>query len=491
MNIDVPAISSTVFIRQCLTDVATPLQLFHTLSQNTTHAVLLESTDADTRLARFSFIALHPAMTFTVKNGRAELVFPETGEIKKDTCTHPWTTLRDLKQAWLAQHGLAETDFLYALKDVPALGGWFGITGYNAVQYKEQVPQQTEDPLNVPDVAFGFYPCILVFDHLSRVFSLVSIHPDTAVNEHAWQQVQQAIQHPLPLPPLSVPHLPTLSEQAFEGVTSNMGKPAFLKKVSECKDLIQAGEVFQIVLAQRFTTPYTDDVLRVYRALIATNPSPYAYVLKFPGYCYVGSSPETFVDATEESVILRALAGTRKRGSTPEADARLAIELRENEKELAEHRMLVDLARNDLGRLCEVSSVRVGELAQVHYYTHVMHLATEIQGKRIPAHDEYSIFAGVLPRGTMSGAPKIRAMQHLARMEPDVRGFYSGAVGYIDVAGNLKSCIAIRSALLKDGLAHVQAGAGIVNDSDPEDEHLETLNKSRSILTAIAWAKKG
>jgi anthranilate synthase component I len=484
--------SFPLFIRQCLTDVATPLQLFHTLTRQHDEAVLLESTDADTRLARFSFIAVEPDIRLTLKNGQATLVYGNTPEHETRDCSNPWSLMRQLQADWFTQHSVDAAHIASTCESThPAVGGWFGYTGYNAVQYKEAIPQQGNDPLNVPDVAYGFYPRILVFDHLSRILTAVSISPDEAGNLAFWNRIQEAIQHPHPLPALSVPDKAHLQGQSTQDITSNMSEASYLAKVAGCKDLIAEGEVFQIVLAQRFSTDYTGNALSVYRALIATNPSPYAYVLKYPDFYYLGSSPETFVDVSGDDVVLRALAGTRKRGETPEQDARLANELRADEKELAEHKMLVDLGRNDLGRLCEVGSVQVGDIAQVHYYTHVMHLATEIRGKRTPTFDAFDIFAGVLPRGTVSGAPKIRAMQHLARLEPDVRGIYAGAIGFIDVRGNLKSCIAIRSALLKDGQAHVQAGAGVVYDSVPELEYMETLNKAQSVLTAIAWAKHG
>jgi anthranilate synthase component I len=478
-----------ITVHQCLTDVSTPLQIFNTLSHHCKQAVLLESTDADTRLARFSFLAWRPYLSFSVKDGMATLINQHTHEIDVFECHNPWQWMRDTQAKWLAENGFTP-ESLHKETQLPALGGWFGYTGYNAVQHNEAIPLQESDPLNVPDVAYGFYSHVLVFDHLTRTLSSVSLLQDEEANARVWGEVCHALKHPLPLAPL--PLVEGLAkEDPMQDVTSNMSKADFLAKVGACKALIEEGEVFQIVLAQRFSRTYTANPLDAYRTLVSINPSPYAYILKYEGFWYIGSSPETFVELQGDTVLLRALAGTRKRGENAEDDLRLAKELKADAKELAEHKMLVDLARNDLGRLCQVGTVEVGELAQVHYYTHVMHLATEIKGKRDPSKDAFDVLKTVLPRGTVSGAPKIRAMQHLATLEPDRRGIYAGAVGYFDVKGNLQSCIAIRSVLIKDDLAHVQAGAGIVYDSVPELEYEETLNKARSVLVALLWANHG
>jgi len=511
---------SSIFLRQCLTDVATPLQLFNTLSATTDHAILLESTDADTRLARFSFLAWNPLIRFEVKDGQATVTFADSPDIDTFPCHNPWAWMRDTQAQWLADHhiDLKTIHESSVDKTLPAVGGWFGYTGYHAVQYNEAIPQQDHDPVNVPDIAYGFYTQVLVFDHLKRTLSFVSLLPNEGDNERVWADVCNAMSRPLPLERLPLLENPP---DAFTDVVSNMSEQTYLDKVMQCKELVAQGEVFQIVLAQRFSLPTSSpsspvgagsvparqpakDIqdgrtqgsplqscfpINAYRALVATNPSPYAYILKQEGFWYVGSSPETFVDVDKDHVVLRALAGTRKRGKTIEEDQAMADELRADEKEVAEHKMLVDLARNDLGRVCQVGTVAVGTIAEIHFYTHVMHLATEVSGKKRPDKDAFDIFKTVLPRGTVSGAPKIRAMHHLSRLETERRGIYSGAVGYFDVLGNLKSCIAIRSALIKDGIAHVQAGAGVVYDSKPELEYLETKNKARSVLMALQWAR--
>ena len=475
-----------ITIHQCLTDIATPLQIFHTVSHHCKQAVLLESTDADTRLARFSFLTWRPYLSFTVKDKQATLVNHHTREVQNFHCENPWDYMRQVQADWLAENGF-DVETLKKEVALPALGGWFGYSGYNAVQHNEAIPLQEADPLDVPDIAYGFYSHVLVFDHLKRTLSSVSLLQSDEGNARVWGEVCHTLSNHLPLHVL--PIVDDLeAKDPMSGVESNMSKPEFLSKVEACKKLIEAGEVFQIVLAQTFRKAYDGDPLDVYRALVSVNPSPYAYVLKFADYYYVGSSPETFVEVNRDSVVLRALAGTRKRGKTEADDERLAQELKADEKEIAEHKMLVDLARNDLGKVCEVGSVKVGSIADIHYYTHVMHLATEVKGQKSTQKDAFDIFRAVLPRGTVSGAPKIRAMQHLAKLEPERRGIYAGAVGYFDVQGNLQSCIAIRSVLIKNEMAYVQAGAGIVHDSIPEQEYLETLNKSRSVFYAILWA---
>jgi anthranilate synthase component 1 len=482
----VSKLQSHIVLHQCLTDVTTPLQLFNTLSHHCKQAVLLESTDADTRLARFSFLAWRPYLSFTVKDKQATLINEHSKETTHFTCEDPWAWMRETQSEWLSTQGWTPERLKEDLS-LPALGGWFGYTGYNAVQHNEAIPQQVHDPLNVPDIAYGFYSHILVFDHLTRILSSVSLLQDSEANARIWGEVCHALESPFPLKPL--PLLEGLdSLDPMQGVETNMSRENFLAKVLACKALIEAGEVFQIVLAQCFSIPYLRDPLNAYRALVSLNPSPYAYILKYDGFWYLGSSPETFVEVSGDTVLLRALAGTRKRGKTQADDQRLAAELQADVKELAEHKMLVDLGRNDLGRVCEVNTIQVGQLAEVHYYTHVMHLATEIKGRKSPQKDAFDVFRTVLPRGTVSGAPKIRAMQHLATLEPSRRGIYAGAVGYFDVKGNLQSCIAIRSALIKNQVAYVQAGAGIVHDSIAEHEYLETLNKARSMLVALYWA---
>jgi len=292
------------------------------------------------------------------------------------------------------------------------------------------------------------------------------------------------------LKPLKLDLKPLTEDAIFHGVETSVSKHDFIKSVNKAKEFISEGQVFQIVVSQRFSLPAAATPIDMYRMLVATNPSPYAYLLKYPEFSYLGSSPETFVQCRDRFLLLRALAGTRPRGATPEEDAVLADELKKDEKEMAEHSMLVDLGRNDLGRVSIPGSVRYGEIGFLTKYTHVMHMATEITGKLAPEASGFDAFQSCFPAGTVSGAPKVRAMQLLASLEPETRGIYSGAVGYFDLEGNLDGAIAIRSALIKDGRVHVNAGAGIVYDSQPEAEYQETKNKAKSVLQAIKLAER-
>ena len=278
--------------------------------------------------------------------------------------------------------------------------------------------------------------------------------------------------------------------EVFENVSTSVSHDKFIETVEAAKEHLREGQAFQIVVSQRFSLPTKAPAINIYRMLQATNPSPYAYFLKFPGFVYLGSSPETFVQCQNKKLMLRAIAGTRKRGTTPSEDVALGIELRQDEKEMAEHRMLVDLGRNDLGRVSAPGSVLVGELACLSRYTHVMHLETEITSSLDDESTPFAAFKSCFPAGTVSGAPKVRAMQLLAKLEPERRGIYSGAVGYFDLRGSMDGAIAIRSALIKDGVAYANAGAGIVYDSQPESEYEETRNKAKGVLSAIILAEK-
>jgi anthranilate synthase component I len=469
----------TATIISMLADVETPVSAFHKLSSNFAAGFLFESSESDTRLARFSIMGVDPIKTITLKNGTATIcnrTYNSTQEIKFND---PLKLLKDELTEFKSSIAPSKP-----LLDLPFAGGLVGYLGYAITQYFEGIPQQKSDPFNVPDGFYGLYDSVIIFDHLLRLIHIISYRG----NDHA-----KALESKL----LADSHLPSLkasgflsNEELFENVTGPFTQDSFMDVVKHAKEYIIQGEVFQIVVSHRFSQPIKSDALTIYRILQAINPSPYAYFLKCPDFTYLGSSPETFVRAKNGDALLRALAGTRPRGSTEEEDIELAHELQNDEKELAEHRMLVDLGRNDLGRICQVGTVKVGEIAQITRYSHVMHLATDVTGKLSPEKDCFDLLRACFPRGTVSGAPKIRAMQLLANLEPEQRGIYSGTVGYFDCFGNTDGAIAIRSAVIKDGYAHVNAGAGIVYDSDPLAEFNETCNKAKSVLTAIKMAER-
>lgn len=459
-----------------LSDTCTPVSAFHTLTQGSDRpAFLLESSEGDHRLARYSFVGIDPCETISLRDGIATITDLVHGQpVKEETFANPLTVL----QAAVARHKLeddAEKQLAY-----PFSGGLVGYSGYGLTRHFEGIDQQQTDPFQVPDAFYGVYDAVVVFDHQYRRIHIVSRRGQA----HA-DQIAGRLRNPSSLPALPVPstyQLPPSQE------TCALSPEEFKALVQEAQGYIAEGQVFQIVVAQRFALPAVASALDIYRILQALNPSPYAYLLRLPGFEYLGSSPETFVKCEEGQVLLRAIAGTRRRGRDAAEDALMAEELQQSEKELAEHHMLVDLGRNDLGRVCRVGSVKPGALAQMVKYTHVMHLATEISGALAPDKTCFDVFRSCFPRGTVSGAPKVRAMELLSRLEKERRGVYSGVVGYFDFRGNIDGAIAIRSALIKDGVAHVTAGAGVVFDSVPHEEYLETCNKARSVLQSIAVA---
>ncbi|MBX2859947.1 MAG: anthranilate synthase component I family protein [Vampirovibrio sp.] len=465
-----------------LADLETPLSLFSKICDAEPTAFLLESAADESRLARFSFIGFSPVQTVCFKNGNATIKNVEgSNEVVVD---NPLDYLKTEITKYLPPQTIPPKE----LADVPFFGGWVGYMGYGAIQYFETIPQQANDPLNVPDGYYGLYDAIICFDHYHRRITLMTYRDDTEAKT-LWENLLTIFNRPQSLGLLTSSSV--AKDDVFDQVTVSQQDTDFSNTIHHIKDRITEGQVFQLVISRRFSTPLDTSPLDVYRHLRAINPSPYTYYLKYPEFVYLGASPETFVTCRQGKVVLRALAGTRPRGKTDEEDLRLEEELVNNEKELAEHRMLVDLGRNDLGKISQTGTVQVGQIARVTRYSHVMHLSTEIQGTLRPDKTAYDAFQCCFPRGTVTGAPKHRAMTLLADLEPEHRGIYSGVVGYFDAQGNMDGAIAIRSALVKDGTAHVQAGAGVVYDSDPQAECDETHNKAKGMLTAIHLAKQG
>jgi len=435
---------------------------------------LLESNEDDTRLARYSFMGIAPAKTIAFKHGEATVTHHRTGQVE----TFPFENPLHLLQSQLGNIQKKSSEF-------PFTGGLVGYTGYGATRYFEHIPQQSTDPFDVPEGCYGLYDSVIVFDHLYRRIHFLSHQPPEDAR-HLWQTMQAKLKTSPALMPLSAENI---ENAVFEKTHGPFTQTSYCEGVEQCKALIRQGELFQIVLSQRFSMPVTTNPIHIYRVIRAINPSPYSYFLKFPEFFYLGASPETFARCENGQMMVKVLAGTRPRGQTEAEDEALMQSLITDEKELAEHRMLVDLGRNDLGRVCEPGSIELGDIATVTRYTHVMHLATRVSGKLKADKTAFDAFQSVFPRGTVSGAPKIRAMQHLAKLEPEQRGIYAGAVGYFDFNGNMDSAIAIRSVLVKEGQAHVNAGAGIVYDSDPISEYQETRNKAKSILKAVQLAE--
>ncbi|MBY0550060.1 MAG: anthranilate synthase component I family protein [Candidatus Obscuribacterales bacterium] len=476
MNTDTPpGARRRATVLNLLGDAITPARAFHALAAGQSTALLFESSEHDSKLARFSVIAVDPVELIRIKSGTATIVRGDSPTVHYRDAENPFALLQerhDFNTRDLSTEGISSV--------LPFKSGLAGYIGYGVVGSAFDVPLPANDPLDVPDCMMGFFDSCVVFDHLLRSIHVVSFRSA----QHA-QSLADSILQPSSLRPLSPRRA---NEDCFAAVEPAITRDAFLEMVRRSKELIVEGQVFQIVVSQRFSTVVTVDELDVYRMLQSVNPSPYAYFLKFPELCYLGSSPETLVACRAGSASLRALAGTRPRHADGALDDEAAIELAQNVKELAEHYMLVDLGRNDLGRVAKSGTVTLGKLASIVRYAHVMHMATKISAKLEEGVSAFDLIASCFPAGTVSGAPKIRAMQLLAELEPEQRGIYSGMVGYVDLTGDTNGAIAIRSALIKDGQAHVNAGAGIVYDSVPESEYDETRNKAASVLRAISLA---
>ncbi|NLG83968.1 MAG: anthranilate synthase component I family protein [Firmicutes bacterium] len=379
----------------------------------------------------------------------------------------------------------------FAVAPAPELprfyGGAVGYLGYGYVHQREPIPYTRPDPIGTPDAFWMIPERLVILDHVTRTVTVVVLAPADLIGfESARALIAETVQALGKNPP------PEKKEAAETGpMAANTAQEDFVRAVLAAKEAIAAGEIFQVVLSRRLSVPYRGKALALYRALRAENPSPYLFLLDGGEFQVIGSSPETMVRLEDGLAEVKPLAGTRPRGTDPETDRRLEAELRADEKELAEHVMLVDLGRNDLGRVCRHGTVRVPELITVERFSRVMHLVSRVTGELAPGRDAFDLLAATFPAGTLTGAPKVRAMQIIAALEPHERGIYGGAVGYFGFNGNMDTCIAIRTIVLKDGVAHVQAGAGIVADSDPLREFAETTHKAAAVLTAIRRAGEG
>jgi anthranilate synthase component I len=469
--------------RKVLADGETPLGIYKKLAKNNPGTFLLESAEHGGAWSRYSFIGVRSKTTLTERDGVAEWLGTPPAGVPRDM-----DPLQALKQS--VAH--LKTPVIDGLP--PLTGGLVGYMGYDAVRRLETIPNLATDDLNLPEIAFMLTSDLAVMDHSNGTVTLIAnaINWDGTDNrideayaesverlDRMYQDLQSAL-------PGDVSKIPDFSKPDFE---SNISHDEFRAKVEIAKEEIRAGEAFQIVISQRFKTPVSADALDVYRALRLSNPSPYMYLFRFEsGFDVVGSSPEALVKVTGREVMVHPIAGTRKRSASLEEDVRLGEELLADPKERAEHLMLVDLGRNDVGRICTPGSVEVIDFMHIERYSHVMHIVSTVVGELAEKAAPIDALFSVFPAGTLSGAPKPRAMEIIERLEPTRRGLYGGAIGYFDFTGNIDTCIAIRTALIKDGFAYVQAGAGVVADSDPESEYQETLNKAAAVLTAVNTA---
>jgi len=465
---------------ELLTDMETPISLYQKLGGDRPNSFLLESAEGGDTLGRYSFIGCEVAASFRFSDGEGTL---ERRDLwKRIAFKDPLEVLQGLLDEYrvVPREGLP-----------PFQGGAVFYLSYDCVRYFESIPLPAPKALNIPEGIFLLVDELVIFDHLKHRVFLVTHIPLTGDRAAHYQRGVARLaslldRFQVPIPP-SRPFLAGRTPSALP-FKPNLEREAFERAVSQAKEAIAAGEVFQVVLSQRFTLEADLRPLDLYRALRALNPSPYLFYLRFDGWAAVGASPEVLVKVQAGEVLLRPIAGTRKRGATPAEDDALQQELLSDEKELAEHRMLLDLGRNDVGRIARIGTVQVERPLHIERYSHVMHIVTDVRGRLDPRHSALDALRACFPAGTVSGAPKIRAMELISSLEPDRRGLYAGAVGYVDFSGNLDTCIAIRTMVVEPGRVHLQAGAGIVFDSDPAKEYEECLNKARGGMTALALA---
>ncbi|MFI1680194.1 anthranilate synthase component I [Streptomyces sp. NPDC020607] len=474
--------------RKLLADGDTPVGLYRKLAAERPGTFLLESAENGRSWSRYSFVGVRSAAALTVRDGEAHWL--GTPPVGVPTSGDPLAALR------------ATIDILHTPRDVvsahglpPFTGGMVGYLGYDIVRRLEKIGPGERDDLRLPELTMLLTSDLAVLDHWDGSVLLIANainHNDleTGIDEAYADAVARLdametdLSRPVSQPPAALP------PSELPAYTALWGGEQYQEAVEDIKERIRAGEAFQVVPSQRFETPCTATPLDVYRVLRATNPSPYMYLFRFDGFDVVGSSPEALVKVEDGRAMVHPIAGTRHRGATPQEDQALADELLADPKERAEHLMLVDLGRNDLGRVCEPGSVEVVDFMSIEKYSHVMHIVSTVTGQVAQGRTAFDVLTACFPAGTLSGAPKPRAMQIIDELEPSRRGLYGGCVGYLDFAGDSDTAIAIRTALLRDGTAYVQAGAGVVADSDPVAEDTECRNKAAAVLRAIHTANR-
>ena len=469
--------------RQLFADTLTPVSAFQKVSE-TDYAFLLESADGGEKIAKYSTIGSNPFAGFKCKGSNVE-IFNKEGITHIET-TDPFKVLEQQISKFSPVRVNGLPDFF---------GGAVGYTSYDSVRYVETLPDSTVDDLNLPDMYFMFYDETIVFDHLNKTIKVVcAAHIDERDIQDVYEDAVNKIDNvtnKLRTPVMTLSDDITEKGELSLKFSSNFKKSDFLQAVETCKEYIRAGDIIQAVLSQRLQTEINAKPINIYRTLRVINPSPYMFYIKMKDLELIGSSPEVMVKVDNGNINVRPIAGTRKRGSTTEEDELLAKELLSDPKELAEHIMLLDLGRNDVGSVSQYDSVSIDEKMVIEKYSHVMHITSSVSGKLRSDKNAFDGLRACLPAGTLSGAPKVRAMEIIDELEQTRRGPYGGAVGYINFSGDINTCITIRTIVLKNGKdAYIQAGAGIVADSIPEMEYQETLNKAKGLLRAIEVAER-
>ncbi len=464
------------------TDLLTPVSAYLRLARDAQYAFLLESVEGGEKIARYTFVGANPVEVFRYVNG-ASIVQGE-GRLHWEE-SNPIEFLR-------RRVGRYRPVRLPGLP--PLVAGAIGYFAYDMVRLIERIPARAQNDLGLDDAVLMFYLGLVAFDHVQhRIWIVRNVFTDgegslRAQYDAAVREIgatRRTLERPLELPQRRRGQAGALR------IRSNFRRSAYLAAVRKAKRYIRAGDIFQVVLSQRWAARTSADPFGIYRALRALNPSPYMYFLRLGEVAVVGSSPEMLVKVQGREAFYRPIAGTRPRGRDEREDQRLEVELAADPKERAEHIMLVDLGRNDLGRVCEYGSVRVEKLMTIERYSHVMHLVSSLRGRLRPEVDCFDALMACFPAGTVSGAPKVRAMEIIDEFEPTRRGIYAGGILYLDFSGNLDSCIAIRTLVAKDNMVYVQAGGGLVADSVPQREYEETVNKSRALLAALEAAHRG
>ncbi|CAN5482377.1 anthranilate synthase component I [soil metagenome] len=473
--------------REVLADLLTPLAVYDRLRRDGGPTFLLESVERGERWGRYSFIGLRPFCRLTARGGAVAVEGDLSPAVARAVAGparsgDPLATVEALVAALRAPH-LAGLPPLFA--------GAVGYLGYDVVRWIERIPDSGADDLGMDDVRLLFPGQLIAFDHLRQRLAVVSnvlVGDDPGAQYDGAVAASEALVERLGHPLTARPIPPPLAA-VVEDATANMPRATYLAAVERAKEHIRAGDVFQVVPSQRFSLATDVDPFAVHRVLRIINPSPYMYVFDWGDLQVVGSSPEALVTVQAGRASIWPIAGSRPRGATQADDDALEASLLADEKERAEHVMLVDLARNDLGRVCELGTVAVSDFMSVVRFSHVMHLLSRVSGRLRTGVGPVDVLRAAFPAGTLSGAPKVRAMEIIDELEPTRRGLYGGGIGYVDLAGNLDLCIAIRTLVFRDGWAHVQAGAGVVADSVPEREHDETVAKSMALLAAVRAAE--
>ena len=462
-------------------DCTTPVRIYTGIQNDSPYSFLLESALQSGSSGRYSFISFSPKKIISVRKNVVSI--QENGK-QYTTTGEPLTVLRSI---------IAEYTIPRFQESLPFIGGLVGFISYDAVRLFEQIPDNNPDPLSNDDILLLLVENLIIYDHYRHtitVSTLIQCSGNMRENyDSGCRTIERIVQLIREERGITIPDFPAPPNGVCLSITPNISQSQFESTVNAAIEYIVKGDIFQIVLSQRFSVPITDVGFNFYRCLRRINPSPYMFYFNINGVVIVGSSPEVLVKCKDGVVTTRPLAGTSRRGNTPEEDRKIAVELLQNEKERAEHIMLVDLGRNDLGRICKYGSISISEFLEIERYSSVMHIVSEVTGKLANGNDCFDVLRSAFPAGTVTGAPKIRAMEIIDELETLRRGIYAGAVGYFDFHNNMDTCISIRTVVIKNNTAYVQTGAGIVADSDPEREYFETIYKSKSLMQALALAE--